>query len=526
MKRKSIATLLMLMIFLLSGCGKSDVSFVWYTDASIKTLDPQLASSSAEISSVRQLFSGLYRLDGEGNAVLDGATAVSVSTDGLQYTFTLNSANVFTDGKDISIPVTAEDYVFGLQRVVTPSTNSPYAKNFLCIAGARDILEHGADPATLGVRALDDTTLQITLTSRDDGLLAKLAGSGAMPCNRTFFENAAGAYGLSKATIIGNGPFYLSGWSESAGITLRRTGKAASGAVTRVRLVPEDGEKTAAERLNEGNQDMALASNADEEQTLLAKGFTGSRFESGTAALLFNCADRYLSNPSVRSALAGWATESAQGYTENTAFTDATGLVPGSITLNGVAYRTGAGDVRTSLSAAQRYASYQLGLTELGTSKLSGITVLVPNEESYLALYRAVNQSWQRELGAFFSIEQLDLPQLRARVASGDYDIALVPFSATENDPAALLSAFVSTDTANQCNYANTAYDALVKLAYLETGNAQLSSYAAAERLLLSDAPVVPLKFVSSSIYISPSISGIVLDPFGPVFDVTNAKFQ
>ena len=526
MKRRfKICALCCALLLSLAGCGKEEVNFLYYTDTAIKTLDPQLASSSAELSAVKHLFSGLYRVTAEGDAAPDAAVETNISADGLTYTFTLDSGDVFTDGKDHSIAVTAQDYVFGLQRTLAPSTGSPYARNFLAVRGAREVLSGQADPSSLGVRALSATQLEIRLTEPDDGFLLKLAGSGAMPCNEKFFEEAAGTYGLTLKSILGNGPFYLSGWGETSGLTLRRSKKTESGAITRLRIIPENGEKTAFERLRDGMQDAAVVTVPEEIEQLSKKGFAQQNFENGTCALFFNCADRYLSNASLRRALSASASASALQVQQN-ALVDATGLIPGSITLEGESFRKAAGSALPDLAPAQRYASYQLGLTEVGTDKLSGVTVLLPEGTVYEELFRAVNQGWQKELGAFFSIETLPVEELKKRMAAGKFDIALYPYTVTENDPAALLQQFMTGDANNVTGFADAEFDALLSGAFLSTGNTQSRAYIAAEKELLWQAPVVPLKFQTSSFFVSAKLSGLVADPFGPVLDTSAATYK
>lgn len=526
MKRRfKLCALCCVLLLSLAGCGKEEVNFLYYTETAIKTLDPQLASTSAELSAVKHLFSGLYRVDAEGQAIPDAATDTKISSDGLTYTFTLDSTDVFTDGKDRSFAVTAQDYVFGLQRTVSPTTGSPYARNFLAIRGAREILNGQADPKTLGVRAISTTQLEIRLIEPDDGFLLKLASNGAMPCNKDFFEDAAGTYGLTLKSIIGNGPFYLSGWGDTNGLTLRRSGEAESGEVTRLRIIPENGDKTGFERLMDGMQDAAVITSPNEIDQLAKKGFVQQNFENGTCALFFNCADRYLSSASIRRALSASASASA-ALVQQTALVDATGLIPGSITLEGEGFREAAGNALPDIAAAQRYATYQLGLAEVNANKLSGVTVLVPEGSNYEELFRAVNQGWQKELGAFFSIETLSLEEIEKRMATGKYDIALYPYTVTENDPAALLQQFMTGNAANVTGFTDAEFDALLSQAFLATGNTQSRAYIAAEKELLWQAPVAPLKFQTSSFFTSAKLSGLVADPFGPVLDVSSAIFK
>ncbi len=521
---KRIAALLaaaLCCVGLLCGCGKDTVNFIYYISDEIRTLDPQLASTASELTAVKNLFAGLYRLDEEGQPQLDRATAVSVSADGLVYTFTLDPDDRFSDGGETSIPVTADDYVFALQRVVDPATGSAAANGFLSILNAEEILAGEKDPSALGVRAVSDTELQITLKTPDDGLPKKLAGAAAMPCNEAFFDSTAGAYGLSLDNILGNGAFQATSWSADNGLTLRRLVGDEGKLINRIRLVPDDGEKTAAQRLEEGGQDGALIDG--EEESLAA--YPSLSFEATVWALVFNCGDESLSNLSIRQALAAMARLSDEELAPVAGVRAAGGLVPGaSVLIDGSGYRGQAGDLVPVRAESQSYALYRQGLGQLGVERLSGLKVLIPDEAGWAQVYTAINQRWQRSLAAFFSVEALPRAELSARLESGDYDIALVPLTLTEEGPQGLLGRFASDQSANPANYQSAAFDALARAGLTATdASAQLAQWAAAEKLLLEDAAVAPLAFQTNHFYLSADLAGVVVDPFGPVIDLSYA---
>lgn len=524
---KRLAALLLaaaLCCSLLCGCSKDAVSFVYYTADTITTLDPQLASTPAELTAVKNMFAGLYRLDENGRAVADRAAKTEVSADGLVYTFTLASGDAFDDGDKVHIPVTAADYVFALRRALDPATGCPTARSFLAIAGAAEVLAGTADPSTLGVQALSDSELRITLAAADDGLAVKLAGAAAMPCNETFFDSTNGAYGLSLAAILGNGAFQPTAWSTDKGLTLRRLTNNSGALVDRIRLVPEDGERTAADRLSAGLQDGALVAGGS--SALDDAGYPAQTFETTVWMLVFNCENPSLANLSVRQALAAVARLSANDLSGQAALSAADGLVPGGALLtDGSSYRSAAKDVLPVLAAAQSYPLYRVGLSELGVDKLSGLKVLVPADAPWDTLYPLINQRWQRGLSAFFSVETLTADELAKRVAKGDFDMAVLPVTMTASDPGSLLSAFLSSDSGNLARYRSAAYDELVTRALaVTTAAGQADAWRSAEQQLLSDAAVVPLAFQKNSFYLSPKLTGIVVSPFGPVLDLSAAE--
>lgn len=505
---------------LLAGCGKENVNFIYYTQDAITTLDPQLASTPAELTAAKNLFAGLYRLDADGTPQPDRALSTEVSADGLVYTFTLDPEDRFSDGDEISAPVTAADYVFALRRVLDPATGSAAASNFFSIVNAQQVAAGSLPPEELGVRAVSDTVLEITLVSPDDGLLAKLATAAAMPCNEEFFESTSGAYGLTLENILGNGAFRATSWSEENGLTLRRETQDGS-MVNRIRLVPDDGTKTAMERFEAGEQDSALSNGEGEQPTAGALSF-----ETTTWTLVFNCSDALLQNLSIRQALAASAQLSAEDLAECPGLSPAQGLVPGGAQLiDGTGWRALVGDLLPRRAESQCYALYRRGLGELGVERLSGLKVLIPDKTPWDTLYTLINQRWQRSLAAYFSIERLPLEELTARVEEGDYDIALLPLTMTGSGPENLLSRFLSPAQTNVAQYHSETYDQLVRQGQTSTDSAvQQQSWSAAERRILEDAAVAPLAFQTNTCYLSADLQGVVVDPFGPVFDLTAAR--
>src|SRR5699024_8353616 len=112
--------------------------------------------------------------------------------------------------------------------------------------GAGAVLAGLSGPESLGVRAVDERTVEFTLAEPDDSFLTKLALPGAMPCDEAFFESTGGSYGLTADTTLSSGSFYLYNWT-SGGLFLRREGS--DGLVDSLRLVQNTGSAQTAEEL-------------------------------------------------------------------------------------------------------------------------------------------------------------------------------------------------------------------------------------------------------------------------------------
>ena len=125
------------------------------------SLDPAKAVGLPEIQVIRDLFEGLVNQDAKGNLVPGVATRWQ-SNDNRVWTFTLRDNARWSDGT----PVTAEDFVYSWQRLVDPKTASPYASypQYGHIVNVDDIIDGKKAPSELGVKAIDDHTLEVTLS--------------------------------------------------------------------------------------------------------------------------------------------------------------------------------------------------------------------------------------------------------------------------------------------------------------------------------------------------------------------------
>ena len=509
-------------LFSCTACSNKTESFVYYTEQNAKTLDPQLAFNSTETSTIKHIFSGLYRLDENGLPVQDMAINTNISDNGLVYTFELSNENNFYNNNTI-VPVTAKDYLFGLQRTLSSFTNSPHAQNFFSIAGAKDYHLDAAPLSDLGIKVINDYTLEITLDFKDSSFLNKLASSGAMPCNEEFFNSSGGTYGLSYKSLMGNGNFYASAWSEENGITLRRITDIPK-TYDRIRLVPLE-DKTQLELLTDNMQDFAVLDKQVDTNNLKNNGYTKFQFESGVTSLAFNTSHKHLSNRNIRTAISTCAYDAVKNIDDN--LVPATGLIPSSILIGDTPYRQLAGEAAAvSMAPSEQYATYGLGLTELGITKLPGIKILIPEGEHYAKIHRAINQHLQKELGAFFSVETITMSELSNRLAAKDFDIAIYPFDFPANNTKDILKTFISGNKHNVTGYKNPAYDLILNESQQLVGDEIIDNYIAAEKLLLLDLPLAPLVYEHKAYFINQKTSGAYIDPFGLILDVSHATIE
>lgn len=221
--RLTIITLTSLTI--LSACGQTEekedkksqgISQVINitSEAQISTMDPALAADTTSTLAMNQVYEGLYILGKDDEFVLGVAKEEpEISEDQTTYTFKLREDSKWSDGS----AVTAQDFVYGWQQIVTPAVGSPNADVMVgVIKNAKEIYENGADPKTLGVTAIDEHTLKVQLERPVPYLKSLLTFAIFHPKKEAFITEQGDDYATTSENILYNGPFVLSNWDVSA----------------------------------------------------------------------------------------------------------------------------------------------------------------------------------------------------------------------------------------------------------------------------------------------------------------------
>ena len=161
-----------------------------------------MASSEIQLIIAHNTFEGLMRLDENNNPIPASCESYTVSDDGKEYTFTLRKNLMWSNGAKLTV----DDFYFGLIRALDPDTNAPYGYLLNSIKGAKESLANNKN-ATLGINIVNEQTLKITLEERDDNFLYNLCHPVASPCNKEYFTECKGKYGITAKTIISNGTY-------------------------------------------------------------------------------------------------------------------------------------------------------------------------------------------------------------------------------------------------------------------------------------------------------------------------------
>jgi oligopeptide transport system substrate-binding protein len=188
--------------------GETTLRFVIGTEP--PTLDVNTATDTTSHLIQHQIMDSLYEYDGEGRIEPAGAVSYEVSDDGLVYTINLREGATWSDGE----PVTAQHYVDGITRLLEPATAAEYAWLMYVVQGA-EAFNTGEtdDPSTLGVAAIDDLTLQITLEKAASYFDSILAFSTTYPVRMDVIDEYGDLW-AEPGNFVGNGAYLLTEWAH------------------------------------------------------------------------------------------------------------------------------------------------------------------------------------------------------------------------------------------------------------------------------------------------------------------------
>lgn len=510
MLKKSLCLILSLLLILtcFTACGEikgSDAGLVFPIDKDPEYLDPQIISFEGSKNIIANCFEGLVALNDKGEIIPGCAESWDYSEETLTYTFHLRKdckwrVSIYASpliGLDSSqtnsLPVTAYDFDFGLTRALLPETKSPVAKALYCIKNASKVNSGKASSKKLGVRAIDDYTLEIELETADPDFLFTLLEPGCMPCNEEFFEATGGRYGLAVKYLIYNGPFYINNWVDDVSVSIRKNDYYYGSDYVLPRSVYfsiNNEQNTRLDKLRDKTYSVSPLTKEQSEEIANNKKYTVVPFDSSILCLAFNCSDSVISNKNIRRAIASSLNYSV--LTEELGTLTAGGIIPDTMSIGTQRYRDIASDV-SLYENSDPVSLFEKGLASLDTDKCE-ITILC--SEEYESTVRKLMQSWQSDLGIKLAVftEVVSETELLSRVQNKNYQIALTPITYSTNTAFNALERYTSSSSDNILGFSDKKYDSMLAEIKLTEGLATSAKKTAeAEKYLIDSAAVIPL---------------------------------
>jgi oligopeptide transport system substrate-binding protein len=480
------------------------------------TLDPQIYDAATDYNVIGALFEGLTCYDEKTATAVPGvAERWDISADGLVYTFHLRNNARWSNGDR----VTAQDFAWSFQRFLTPALGNSYAYYLYPVRGAEAFATGKTkDFSTVGVAALDDLTLRVTLERPAAYFLGILATS-ALPVHRASVE-AAGRFDdrtspwAKPGKLIGNGAFTLTSWEPNARIVLTKNPlywNAAQNQIERVMIYPI--EKADAEELAFRAGQLHVTYSVPPSKLATYRESAPEKLRIDPLLQLyfinFNCTKPPLDNPKVRRALAlalDRAAISASVFER--ARLPARTLVPP----NCGGYAGPAG--RTEDTAAARALLVEAGYP--GGRGLPSFPIQVLNDDKLPRVAEVIQALWRRELGVQATIEPYDQKTWIQNRLSMTHIISLEGWTADFPDPIGFLDMFHTGNGSNVFGWSNRTYDALLdQAAQTADRETRFALLKKAEALMLDDTACAPLVFGARTYLIDPAVKNWDPAPLG-----------
>ncbi len=488
-----------------------------------ESLDPAKVESVPASRIMNDLFEGLVTLDTSDRPVPAAAQSWQVSSDGLVYTFHLRPGLQWSDGS----PLTADDFVYGIRRVVDPASQS--ASTFLAfpIKNAEEISEGKIkDTSQLGVEAVDAATLRFTLVRPTPYWVAAMSHPKFLPLKRASVEKY-GADFTQPGKLVSNGPFVLQDWTPHSRIVLVKNPKfhdAPQVHLDKVVFQPIESETDEFNRYRAGELDVTYFVPSQQVDLIRQNMTSELRSEPSLTMdyLAFNMTRAPLSKePRLRQALS--MVIDRQALVDKTVKTGAPveySVVP-SVGLPGYIDQSAdwawlpMADKIASAQELYRAAGY-------GPDKPLQIELRILASDNTRKIAIAVAGMWQAALGVKTSIVAEDFNTLveHRHKKAPDLQVFWYAWAADYPDPTTFLDLFTSGAAENDSGYANPAYDKLIAEAERTADDYRRAGLLQdAEELLVHDNPVIPLYARAQPYLVKPWVRGYHIDPCGLTYD-------
>lgn len=479
------------------------------------SIDPQKVEGVPGSNITKDLFEGLVTQDAEGNTIPGQAESWSVSKDNKVFTFKIRDTAKWSNGD----PVTAGDFVFAFQRAVDPETASRYAwfMEIPTIVNASAIVK-GEKPAdSLGVKAIDDKTFQVTLEQPVPYFIKMLAHQTTFPVPRKVVEKFGGSW-TRPGNMVSNGAYKLAEWRVNEKIVLERNNNYWNNNETVINKVTYLPLQNTPElnRYKAGEMDMTYVIPIEHFKSLKKDIPNEVKVTPylGTYYYTFNTQRKPFDDVRVRKALSyainrDAITQYVKGQGEKSAYT----FTPD--TISGFVPPT---TEYSKMSQAERNTEARRLMSEAGygPDKPLELEILYNTDEAHKKIAIAISQMW-KPLGVKVTLVNQEWKTFLDSRNDGKFDIARAGWIGDYNEASTMLDLNTSTHGQNDAQFINEMYDKLMSESRVVTSDEERSRlYTEAEKILADEMPVAPIYQYVTSRLVKPYVGGY---PMGNVED-------
>lgn len=479
-------------------------------------LNTLTSTYAIEFSLFKHMYENLVTLDDDDNTVPGAAESWDYDEDTLTYTFHLRKDGVWTNGD----PVTAKDFEFAWSQALNPDVASDYAYFLYFIKNAEKYFNGEVTWDEVGVKVVDDYTLEVTLEQPTPYALFLFSFGTLAPVNQRFYE-AVGAdlYSTEAQYFCTNGPFALTEWSHNDKIVMQKNDAwhgAADVEVEEIDWKIITDLNAALSSFLAGDLDMVGLGTGELIKQATAAGATIQSYTDGSAFYIyFNNNDQYLSNVNLRRALFNAIDAQKEIDTvwqnDNEPMTSFT--APGVAAADGTSFASKVGELYAPTRDQEKAKEYlATALSELGCTvdDLSAhLSIDCGDSPTSIAEASFYQEQWRQVLGIEVAVNSMITKQGSQNRKTGNYVMSLTGWGPDYNDPNTFLDMWVTDGGNNQTGFSNERYDELIDLAAKETDLEKRESYfIECEQIIADQLPIGPAYWRAPSYACSDKIKG------------------
>ncbi len=503
-----------------SGTAAAEQIFNVVVQQEMPSADLSLATDTISFSALNNVYEGLYRLDADSKPEPAGAAELAeVSEDGLTYKLKLREDAKWSNGE----PVTAADYVFGWQRTVSAETGSEYAYLFAPVTNAEAITAGEKDASELGIKAVSDYELEITLTTPTPYFQYLLAFPSFFPQSQAVVEDNGDQYASTSDNAVYNGPFVLAGFDGPGTDTewsYEKNDQYWDKDTVKLDTINVSVVKESSTSLNlfqDGQADDVILTGELAQQMANDEAFVSEPL-ARTSYIELNQReeDSPFRNEDLRKAIS-YAIDRDALVTSilGDGSLASTGLIPKGMTFNPTDNTDFVDEAESVIEYDQEKAKehWEKAKEALGIDSLS-FEILASDTDSTKKAIEYIQSAIQDTLdGVKVSLSPVPFSVRLDRSNSGDFDVVMGGWGADYADASSFTDLFVTDNSYNRGRWTSEEYDAAVKSsATTNAGNpdARWQDLLDAEKIIMDQQGVIPVYQNVEAHLRAPKVKGVV----------------
>ncbi|EEV40135.1 oligopeptide ABC transporter, binding protein [Enterococcus casseliflavus EC20] len=512
-----------------SGDSSAEQVFNVVVSQEMPSADLSLATDTISFSALNNVYEGLYRLDADSTPQPAGAAeAAEVSEDGLTYKIKLREDAKWSNGD----PVTAADYVYGWQRTVKPETASEYAYLFSPVKNADAITAGDTDPSELGIKAVGDYELEITLAKATPYFDYLLAFPSFFPQNQKVVEENGDQYASTSDNAVYNGPFVLTGFDGPGTDTewaYEKNDQYWDKDTVKLQTINVSVVKESSTALNlfqDGQADDVILTGELAQQMANDEAFV-SQPEATTSYLELNQRDEDspFRNENLRKAIS-YAIDRDALVTSilGDGSIASTGLVPEGMTFSPgdhTDFTEAAGSV-IEYNEEQAKEHWEKAKEELGIDSLE-FDILASDTDSTKKIIEYLQDTIEKTLdGVKVTLSPVPFSVRLDRSNAGDFDTVMGGWGADYADASSFTDLFTTGNSYNRGQWSNEEYDAAVEAAGTTNANdpdKRWEDLVNAEKIIMNEQGVIPVYQKAEAHLRATKVKGVVAHAAGAQYD-------